>query len=387
MLDARNDGGGEDQMKGETLNPPVDSAAVAQLCLDLAALQAERTFCIKNQSRADRSIEAFIARKLGYHAGLEEADRKKRFKESRAIRVMVEKGGGEDHFALGTQSGIVLSAVSPLILLSAQSRQAWDNHRANVEKAMRKIARQLPVWSWVESVRGLSDLGLAVIIGEAGSLGEYGNPAKLWKRMGLAVIDGKRQGNPGTGATADDWIRHGYVARRRAEVWAFVDDVMLRAQWRAERDGVPAHAIGPYGEVYAAKRAEYVAREHPAADRAARRYMAKRLLRDLWAAWRAASPVEQPSASLPPSDLSSSGIAAGETTAIKKMNPGRGLPPPQSLEPARKRGRRAARYPAQPKGQVPSSDTFASDGDGLDQLGSETHLPRVEPDNYSPAAE
>ena len=68
---------------------------------------------------------------------------------------------------------------------------------------------------------------------------------------------------------------------------------MLRAQWRGEKkddDGniiSPGHAIGPYGEHYRRKKAEYIAREHPAPDRAARRYMAKMFLRDLLNAWRA----------------------------------------------------------------------------------------------------
>jgi hypothetical protein len=83
--------------------------------------------------------------------------------------------------------------------------------------------------------------------------------------------------------------RAAFCRRRwQAEMWAMLDDVLHRAQWRAERDGAPAHALGPYGEHYARKHAEYVARDHPAPGKAARRYMAKMFIRDLWCAWSAA---------------------------------------------------------------------------------------------------
>jgi hypothetical protein len=110
----------------------------------------------------------------------------------------------------------------------------------------------------------------------------------LWKRLGLAVIDGRRQGSPGTGASADDWIAHGYSPQRRSQIWAFLDDMIVRAQWRGEKNDVPAHGIGEYGEYYGQMKALYIARDwKPAhADHAARRAMTKRLLRDLWRAWR-----------------------------------------------------------------------------------------------------
>ena len=71
-----------------------------------------------------------------------------------------------------------------------------------------------------------------------------------------------------------------------------------------------AHFIGPYGEHYADKKAEYVARIEltkdlpdkvggywnpekwtlKRADNAARRYMEKCILRDLWRVWRGVTP-------------------------------------------------------------------------------------------------
>jgi ParB-like nuclease domain len=176
------------------------------------------------------------------------------------------------------------------------------------------LARELPAWQSVGTVKGVGELGLAVIVGEAGDIGGYATPAKLWKRLGLAVFDGRRQGNPGADATAEDWILHDYNRQRRAEVWAFLSDVMFWAQWRGARDehgkdpkktdkpvAVAAHAIGPYGAVYAERKAWNLARGWvPAhADADARRVMSKRFLRDLWIAWgrrRATSDLLQPNA-------------------------------------------------------------------------------------------
>ena len=56
------------------------------------------------------------------------------------------------------------------------------------EKKLEKLAKQLPVWSWVENVRGVGPLSLAQMIGELGDLSGYSNPAKPWKRMGLGLV-------------------------------------------------------------------------------------------------------------------------------------------------------------------------------------------------------
>jgi hypothetical protein len=147
----------------------------------------------------------------------------------------------------------------------------------------------------------------------------------------MAVVDGRRQGDPGAKATSEDWIEHGYSKKRRGQVWAMLDDVMLRGQWRGDKDedgadpkktgkpvAAPAHAIGPYGEHYGRKKAEYISLNEQRAyapladeilyrqknldkktraifesgritpkhiDNRARRYMAKMFLKDLWTEW------------------------------------------------------------------------------------------------------
>lgn len=275
-----------------------------ELCNGLVYAQRQRVFCIKSQSRCDRSIEAFIATLLGFKTDQQESDRKKLFKMAATIRLKIENAGRDfDYLQFGEQ----IAGVAPMILRSAEARAGWDGHRTDIEGRMKEAAAALPAMPFVATVKGFSVLGLAVLVGEAGNFSNYSVPATLWKRFGLAVDDqGYRQGrlppNLTREARAEAWTNRGYVPRRRAEVYAFVDDVMFRHQWRAEKTDddtgeiIPAHPIGNYGEIYGRKKAEYLERALPAghADKAARRYMAKCLIVDLWRAWKANAVVDVP---------------------------------------------------------------------------------------------
>lgn len=272
-------------------------ADLDDLCGRLMALQRDRIFAIRMQSRCDRAVEAYIRTRLGFTTDptrMGEPERKKLAAEAKRLKRSVEQGEVQRAGADEAREEVILSC-SAVIIRNMSARGMWDQMRAETEKEMRALAKQIPAWEFVQSVKGVSDLGLAVIVGEAGNLGEYPKKGHLWKRLGLAVIDGKRQGNPGTGATAEDWIAHGYKAARRAEVYAFIDDVMFRSQWRGAKNDAPGYPIGPYGAHYARKKAEYLARfadEKGAkghAENAARRYMAKMFIRDLWKAWRGAN--------------------------------------------------------------------------------------------------
>jgi len=271
-------------------------APLDELCGRLMSLQRDRIFAIRMQSRCDRAVEAYIRTRIGFTTDptrMGDAERKKLAAEARRLKRSVEHG--EDQVLVADKVNIaVIQACSAVILRNMSARGMWDEMRAGTQKEMEALAKQLPAWEFVKSIKGVSELGLAVIVGEAGNLGDYPKKGHLWKRLGLAVIDGKRQGNPGAGASAEDWIKHGYKAARRAEVYAFIDDVMFRSQWRGAKDGQPGYPIGPYGAHYGRKKAEYLVRfaDEPHAkahaENAARRYMAKMFIRDLWKAWRGA---------------------------------------------------------------------------------------------------
>jgi hypothetical protein len=246
------------------------------------AWQGERRFAIAMQNRLNRAVESYIATRMGYRNTMVAADRERLFKLATKLRQAVERGQEPP-----PEAGSVGIRAAHLILRNHTSRESWDLMRQDAERRMTELAEMLPVWSWVEGVRGVSSRGLAVIVGEAGDLGSYPRKGHLFKRLGITVMDdGFRQGRVPPGLTkaerAEAWIERGYNPRRRAEVWALLDDVMLRAQWQG------GAAKGPYGAYYIRKKTEYLGRgwQPKHADDAARRYMAKMFIRDLWKRWR-----------------------------------------------------------------------------------------------------
>lgn len=297
--------------KTKQQTPSADS--INLICQHIADLQKKRIFCIVSQSRIDRAMQSAIARCLGYDANADEAARKAVFKQAGAIIKAVEAGKKPDlpDDAFQRES---LAMFLPLIPISAMSRSVWDDTRKDVEAEMRDAVKKLPVCFWVlANARGVGELGLARIIGEATAsdrnadpptirtIGHYATHQKLWKRMGVAVIGEERQQRKTDKVEA---MFHGYVPRRRAELWSVCSDTMFRQQWRgADPDDPDAvgNPIGAYGEVYRHRKAitmERVASTDTLAyndrrkwtrkrcDNDARRVMSKEFLRDLWRVWR-----------------------------------------------------------------------------------------------------
>jgi hypothetical protein len=219
-------------------------------------------------------------------------------------------------------------AMMPLIT----ARCGIEKSRLEVEKELVALAKaicgELPcIGAFIEATRGLGYLSLAGIIGEAGALVNYGNPAKLWKRMGLAVMpDGDKQRRV-SGAEA---MLHGYSPMRRSLMWTIGDCIVkVGGPYRAIYDQRKAYETeknerGEYADraarVLKAKKFDektsaykcYSQGKLPPAHihASAQRYMEKRLLRDLWRAWRRASVPLSTTGRMPASDLSSEAVAA-----------------------------------------------------------------------------
>jgi hypothetical protein len=251
-------------------------------------LQVQRVSCMKARTRQDNATGALVRRFCGYtpdarkfHAehsdGMTERERTAICKRAAGIVKAVETGA-----ELTGDDVVIGDKLRSFIVNAALARKPFDDMIADIEKRMVKLAKTLPAWPWVESVRGFGAKGFAIIVGEAGDLSSYSGPAKLWKRMGVGLVGANRQGAPGTGATAEDWIAHGYNPRRRSSLWNIGDPMIKQG--------------AEYRQVYL-DRKEYEIALHPEmsklhAHRRAQRYMEKRLLRDLWLAWRDASPGE-----------------------------------------------------------------------------------------------
>lgn len=182
-----------------------------------------------------------------------------------------------------TLSSIVEQPAPPLsaaaIPIMAATAPVKAERRA-VERQIVKLAKQLPVWSWVAGVRGVGALGLGLIVGEAQDLARYANPGKLWKRLGMAVMDdGKAQRRI---ADAEKAVAAGYCPRRRSLMHVIGDSLI-------KQNG----AVGYYKVLYNERKAYELARapEMPKihAHKRAMRYMEKRFLLHLWQAWKMAA--------------------------------------------------------------------------------------------------
>ncbi|UOK71670.1 hypothetical protein [Ancylobacter polymorphus] len=239
-----------------------------------------------------------------------ENDATKKALRERADKIYREAAANPDH-EFHERIWPYLMAAEPL-----------ENAAAGAARGLDKLAKQLPVFPWVQSVKGLGTVSFATIVGEAGDIGTYRNPSCLWKRMGVAVIGGKAQGKPGAGATAEDWIAHGYRAPRRSVSWNARNGLILgMGKWRPMfGEDVDANPdLTPYQRLFA-KRVRHEAikcphrrkdgtiilgedgqplrikcsatgKESYSAHAIARamRYVEKRMLKDLYLNWRRAS--------------------------------------------------------------------------------------------------
>jgi hypothetical protein len=175
-----------------------------------------------------------------------------------------------------------------------ESRNVLESHRKKREKELSLLARELPAHGWVKDQKGLGELGFAMIIGEAGALDKYPNPAKLWKRMGLAVMPDGRQRK----VTDKDLAKlHGYAPKRRALVWTLGDSILrTKGHYRDiydERKAVEMQKAEDEGRIVVPAK-DVKENWSPDSFRTvghihnrAKRYMEKRMLKDLWVAWRA----------------------------------------------------------------------------------------------------
>lgn len=272
---------------------PMADAVPALLLLELLETHKQRQDILRTENGIGNRIEAVYRRKTGM-----KAEERARFKKKASTGMGLEiidtpiayahpaddsEGGGhaanDTHIRAAPALAQFLynEAVAALQTMPlTEARELLARSRKPLEKRMEAMARELPVWHWAEGVRGFGALGLAQIVGECGDLANYDGPAKVWKRMGLAVIDGERQRKH---TNADEALAHGYNPQRRSIMYVIADSLM-----KGNRDG-------EYRTYYLAEKERQREKlpDAPAAhiDNRARRHLAKRLLRDLWRAWRA----------------------------------------------------------------------------------------------------
>ena len=167
--------------------------------------------------------------------------------------------------------------------LLVEQRDALIKEQKAQEKIINKLVKGLPAWKWVEAFKGLGPGGFGEIVAHCGDLASYDNPAKLWKRMGLAVFASSKDGRAISQRKCKDKADaelHGFSPRRRAVMHCLGEAILRGRRLNPE-----------YGDMYDRRKElesakpEVESKMH--AHKRALRYIEKRLLRDLWRAWRA----------------------------------------------------------------------------------------------------
>lgn len=245
----------------------------------IRAAHREHCFMMEQRKRSDLALGSFLRMMLGWSKDLpkDESDKIK----ADAARMIKTGEAGE---------------WSPVVSAARQAAKPFEAVEKAALKRMKSLAESLPVWAeFGEPIRGFGAASLAVILAEAGDLSGYDSKSKLWKRMGLAP----GQGSVPKGLTPEKrkeaWIERGYNPRRRSHMWN-IGDTLMKGQVRKIKDGAGEDtgermSLGVYGRVYLDRKAYELARDPDIhAHRRAQRYMEKRLLRDLWQAWRRSSP-------------------------------------------------------------------------------------------------
>jgi hypothetical protein len=252
---------------------PVAGILLEDRCRQLVELVRMRTDYVRAQGNLDRQIKAMIRRLTN----------KKKVSTADIAEYMANAPIG------------IRAHLQRFITLRNEARV----YRKEYDALCTRNAEQLPVYStFVEPINGMGAIGLALIVGEAGGdLNNYSNPAKLWKRFGLAPLNGKagsvwmRRG----GLSDEQWSQFGYSPRRRSTMFVVTDSLLKKENTykvlcdarkqleraKAEAEGLQVAAAADIPKKEAAK---YRSLIH--IKLRAERYVAKRLLRDLWRAWR-----------------------------------------------------------------------------------------------------
>jgi hypothetical protein len=296
--------------------PPV--SPFENQCEMIRAAHRKRRYCAKLQQKIDRGMESYLRREFtDWNPAMPEAEREKCNKLVKKMISDARKGDGNSDIMEIVQN--TDASRRPTDEMRYGRRNLQGEHEPGIEATMIALAEQLPVFEWIDGIRGAGALGLATIIGEAGPLDRYDNPAKLWKRLGYAPYQGfagsswKRESWRPRALTAEEWIANPFSGERYAQMHE-IATWLVNAQWisakRREKmgevdveEGMPN---GTYGEIYANRRA-HTAKVHPDWSKMhsrndALRVAFKAFLKDLWVEWRLQAAIARPNC--PPTDKS-----------------------------------------------------------------------------------
>lgn len=252
-----------DRARYETQRSPVP---VGALCDSLVIPSRQRRAAMKTLHILNNQLAAYARSMLGYNAFADDKEADAiRDRASKLVKA-IENGEPTDEDRWAVQAVTLQhNAIKPSI-------DGLTKIISDIEKDMKSIAKKLPVSEWVKAQKGFGLGNLAYIIAATGNLSKYSTVSKVWKRMGLAVFDGDRQGSPKS-KSAEDYIAHGYNKHRRCIAYLLGESLVKGG--------------GDYKAVYDARKEYELPRVKTKghAHNRAMRYMTKRALADLWGEW------------------------------------------------------------------------------------------------------
>lgn len=279
--------------------PAVDS--LEDRCEELRSLQRSREQVIKTKVAVNNRMTHLLAQSLGYNSFASEEERTKIWKEA----TKLAKGIVDEHKAMKRylarrerhpeerheefKMNYLLHPMAQLVAHTfIPDVENCDAVKKFFEQPMVAIARTLPVHTWIQEPeqRGMSEMGLAILIGETGNLSNYPNPGKLWKRMGCAPHSkgGKTRmcstWRVKCGLTSEEWSEIGYSPRRRKVAFMIGENIV-----KANKKG----SGNVYRDRYDAAK-ELFQEKHPDAPKGhchkhGMLLATKLLLKNLWIEW------------------------------------------------------------------------------------------------------
>lgn len=293
------------------------------VCLEIRNLYREMMLVRKTRIRTINQGKAALRASMGITPfakdddGIESPEAKKASAE--VSKRWKEIKDNPDAVLSGDGQAMLLMPFIQAEQLFADREQVIEKGRGRGKeriKGMADLVKDLPIAAFVDDAPGLSLHGLGAIIGactvidaetgDLASIGDFKSVSAVWKRLGLAVINGNRQGNPGQGASAEDWIEHGYNAQRRSLMFNIGGSLIGNSRkWRPMfEEDVDANNDYSYYQKVFVKRARHEAEKFPTKDgpvkcsdtgkesysahaiNRAERYVDKRLIRELYKNWR-----------------------------------------------------------------------------------------------------
>jgi hypothetical protein len=152
---------------------------LAQVCIQLRALQKKRRYAIANRRALNQRTDSYVLGVLNYMCPEKKLTVKTGLSIAGDIRECIEGGKVLDEYEA------VQRDVELIVMLGGKGREGFDTLLTNSEAEITGLAKTLPGAEYVSTIHGFTHLGFGVYVAEATSMkdgqiklfGEYTFPS------------------------------------------------------------------------------------------------------------------------------------------------------------------------------------------------------------------